>query len=109
MINASYLTRGKEELSRLEGKIKKLEQVMAFSCPPVPNPDNMNPGYVIVSKGEAGNYESCDICPFPGCELSLIDLQKENVPKPIVDVANSERIQLTYDSDIYTIYFKNNL
>ncbi|VVB82868.1 Uncharacterised protein [uncultured archaeon] len=109
MINAYYLTKGKEELSKLEDKIKKLGQVVAFSCPPVPNPNNMNPDYVIVRKGKAGDYESCDICPFPGCELSLIDLQKENIQKPIVNVASPERIQLTYDSNIYTIFFRNNI
>ncbi len=108
MIHAHYLIRNQEELSELKSKIEKLERVVAFSCPPVPNPNNTSPDYIIVKKGTAGDYDSCDICPFPGCELSLIDLQRENISKPEVNVASQERIQLIYDSNIYTIYFKNN-
>ncbi|VVB82882.1 Uncharacterised protein [uncultured archaeon] len=108
MINATYLVRNEEDLKEIKGKIKKLEKVISFSCPPVPNPNNMFPENVIVKKGRAGDYDSCDISPFPGCELSLINLQKENISKPEIDLANQERIVLSYDSDIYTIYFKNN-
>jgi hypothetical protein len=109
MIDAFYLVTKEEELTELKSKIKKLEQVIGFSCPPINNPDNMNPRYIIVKKGRAGDFDSCNICPFPNFELSLIDLQKKGIKKPQIDVADSERIILTYQSDVYVINFRNNL
>ena len=110
MINAHYLTTSDNgDKLELEARIKKLEQVLVFSCPPVPNPYSMFPSDVIVKKGKAGDYDSCDICPFPGCELSVVELQKENIPKTTLIAADKERIELAYDSNIYTIYFKNHL
>jgi len=105
MIRAHYLVRNQEELSELKNKVGKLEGVITFSCPPVPNPNNMYPEDVIIKKGRSGAYDSCDICPFPGCELRIIDLQRENIKKPEVGIASQEKILLIHDSDIYTIYF----
>ena len=105
--NLHYLVQSRDDLEALEKKIGKLSEHYGFHCHPIGDDDIINS--TVIARMRIGSPPDYTISPFPGCELSLIDLQQkiEDISKmPRVRKSGSEMTVLTIGKDMYTVYHR---
>ncbi len=104
-MNTHYLVTSGEDLKQIESKIERLSKHVNFSCKR-DGAGKIFPADIFVKRKNGQEFDYLIMPFFSGDKLYFgMNLQNEDEKKPVIDSANSERVDLIFDGNYYSIYF----